>query len=170
MRRTATILATVAAIACSGKGSDAKPPSAADALADAAAAKTMPTEKYVSPTSQFDLTLPGVWTGKYRVTEKKDTTAGAHLAAEFIFIPDSGSKAPPRTLMTLRLFSRAAWEATAKRGRPIGTKLGERGDEVFALSLPESNPYPPGSPEAPAYDLLIISIAQGGQQVHLTFR
>jgi hypothetical protein len=159
--------ATAALIACSG-ARDASPPRTADeALAAATAAKALPPERYVSPTAGFDLTLPGVWKGRYRAIEKKDTTAGAHLAVEFRFLPDSGSRAPSLTLMTLRVFSKAAW-AKASTPNPVGAPLGERGDDVFVLSLPHENPYPPTSREAPAYDLLIISLSQGGQQVHLT--
>jgi len=171
MPRFPTLLLVASALACSGKTDAPAPPNADAAIADAAAAKTMPTEKYVSATAGFDLTLPGVWTGKYRATEKKDTTAGAHLAVEFSFVPDSGSKAPSLNLMTVRVFSRKAWDkATMPGARPVGAKIGERGDDIFALSLPETNPYPPSSPEAPAFDRLIISLSVGGQQVHLTTR
>lgn len=171
MPRFAALLLVASALACSAKNEAPAPPDADAAIADAAAAKTLPTEKYVSATAGFDLTLPGAWTGKYRATEKKDTTAGAHLAVEFSFVPDSGSKAPSRNLMTLRVFSRKAWDkATMPGARPVGAKIGERGDDIFALSLPETNPYPPSSPEAPAFDRLIISLSVGGQQVHLTTR
>ena len=160
----------VTALACKGKEQPA-PQTAADALAAAAATKTLPAEHYVSPTEKFDLALPGVWAGKYRATEKKDTTMGARLAVEFKFLPDSGSRAPSMTLMTLRIVPKKAWDAMiARGGAAMGAKIGERGDEVFVLSLPSANPYPAGSPEAPAYDNLIISIAQGGQQVHITTR
>jgi hypothetical protein len=165
-----TAALAVTALACKGKEQPAKQ-TAADALATAAATKTLPAEHYVSPTEKFDLALPGVWTGKYRATEKKDTTMGARLAVEFKFIPDSGSKAPSLTLMTMRILPKKTWDAmVAKGGVAMGAKIGERADEVFVLSLPAGNPYPAGSPEAPAYDNLIISIAQGGQQVHITTR
>ncbi len=172
MRPIPVFTIALALAACSGKGSDAtpQPPSATDALAAAAAAKSLPAEKYVSATAGFDLTLPGAWTGRYRAEEKKDTTAGARLGVEFKFVPDSGSAAPSLTLMTVRIFTKAAWEVATRRGVPVGSKLAERGDDVFVLSLPQSNPYPPASREAPQYDQLIISIAQGGQQVHLTPR
>ena len=171
MPRLLALLFVASALACSAKSDAPAPLNADDAIADAAAGKKLPDEKYVSATSKFDLTLPGVWTGKYSATEKKDTTAGAHLAVEFKFVPDSGSKAPSLNVMTLRVFSRKAWDkATIPGFRPVGAKIGERGDEIFALSLPESNPYPPNSPEAPAFDRLIISLSLGGQQVHLTTR
>jgi hypothetical protein len=160
----------VTALACKGKEQPA-PPTADAALATAAATKNLPAEHYVSPTEKFDISLPGVWTGKYRATEKKDTTMGARLAVEFKFIPDSGSKAPSLTLMTLRIVPKKAWDAmVAKGGAAMGAKIGERADEVFVLSLPSANPYTASSPEAPAYDNLIISIAQGGQQVNITTR
>jgi hypothetical protein len=159
----------VTALGCGAK--EQAPSSAADALADAAAAKSLPVEHYVSPTEKFDLTLPGAWTGRYRATERKDTTAGARLAIDFKFVPDSGSKAPSLTAVVVRIIPRKAWDANAAKGaRPPGAKIGEIGDDVYVLALPESNPYPTNSPEAPIYDRLIISIAQGGQQIHVTAR
>ena len=158
-------------VACSGSSDTPQPPSASASIAAAAADQALPQERYVSPTSGFDLTLPGIWTGRYRAEEKADTTGGARTGIDFRFIPDSGSKAPSFNLMTVRIFPKAAWEASLKRtGGPLGSKLAERGADVFSLSLPHENPYNPGTAEALMYDRLIISIAQGGQQVHLTPR
>lgn len=168
MKQTAPLLVAAAVLACGGSG-DASPPRTADqALADAASAKALPPERYVSPTAGFDLTLPGSWTGRYRAVERKDTTAGARLAVEFRYLPDSGSRAPSHTLVTIRVFSKAAWARASTPTNPIGAPLGERGDDVFVLSLPHENPYPASSREAPMYDRLIISLSQGGRQVQLT--
>ena len=171
MRLLPAAFAVLALAACSGQTSDASPPAAATAGAPAADAKPLPEERYASTTAGFDLTLPGIWTGRYRTMERKDSTMGSRLAVDFKFVPDSGSKAPSLNLMTLRIFPRAVWDKLASRpGGPVGSKLGERGNDIFVLSLPQSNPYPPNSPEAPIFDKLIISLAQGGQQVHLTPR
>lgn len=167
----AALMLLLATVACNtpDRGAAGTPPTAEQALADAAAAKTLPPEHFVSATGGFDLDLPGVWTGKYRTTEGKDTTTRARLAIDFKYVPDSGSKAPSLSLMILRVFSRDAWNAATLPGSsPIGSVLGERGNDVFVLSLPRSNPYVPGSAEATAYDQLIISLAQGGKQVTLT--
>lgn len=170
MTRIVFPLAAAALLACGGKDK-AAPPTAEDALADVAAAKTLPPEVYVSPVSGFDLSLPGVWKGRYRALERSDTTDGGRTTVDFKFLPDSGSKAPSQNALTIRIFSRAAWQAMEKRtGRPFGARIAERGDDVFLIFLPESNPYPPGSPEAPVFDRLIISLSLGGQQVHLTPR
>ncbi|MCC7194373.1 MAG: hypothetical protein IT356_02330 [Gemmatimonadaceae bacterium] len=168
MNRTPLFFTAAVLLGCSGP-KDATPARTADeVLADAAAAKSLPPEKYVSPTAGFDLSLPGAWTGRYRATEQKDSTFGSHLAIDFRFVPDSGSRAPSLTLVTIRVFSKAAWAKVSALPAPIGAVLGERGDDVFVLSLPRENPYPASSPEAPIYDRLIISLAQGGQQVHLS--
>lgn len=167
-RRLAALL--LAAAAC-GQPADTRPgtPSAEAMLADVDRAKSLPPERYTSPTAGFDLTLPGVWTGHYRAQETRDTTDGAHLGVTFRFIPDSGSKAQEQTLMVVRIFTRKAWQAASRPGLlPIGVALAEHGDDVFVLSLPRANPYPSGTPEALGYDRLIIAIAQGGKQVDLT--
>lgn len=168
---TLSTIGALALIGCSDRAPKPEPPRGADAIADvAAAANTLPPEHFTSNALKFELELPGVWTAHYSTVERADTTGGAHHAVEFIFRPDSGSKARPLPLMTLRLYTKAAWAAATKRpGSPVGAPIGESPTDVFVLALPASNPYPPSSPEAPAYDRLIISIAQGGQQnVHVT--
>lgn len=170
-----TIFATFTAlslIGCSGKdAATARPATGTEAIAEAKAASSLPPEKYVSTTAGFDLDLPGVWRGRYRAEEKSDITAGVRLRVDFKFVPDSGSKAPSFTLMTVRIFSKAAWEAAKKKpGEPIGSPLGETAKDVFVLSLASSNPYPTASAEAPVFDQLMISLSAGGQQVHLTPR
>ena len=171
MKLTTAVFVTVALIACSGKTETARPKTGAEAIAEVTAAQTLPAEVFTSTTAGFDLQLPGVWKGRYRAGERKDTTAGARLAIDFTFVPDSGSKAPSLGLITVRIFSKAAWAAASKRpGGPIGSKLAESDKDVYVISLPDSNPYPAASKEAPVFDKLIISIAQGGQQVHLTPR
>jgi hypothetical protein len=165
----------VLALACGDR--TASPPSddgraAAIAGAPAAgappAADSGPRERYVSAAEKFELLLPIAWKGRYHATESPDSTAGARFAVEFRYRPDSGSKAEPRTLMVLRIFPRGAWLRIERGPGPrIAARIGARGDDVFALSLPGTNPYPPGTPEALGFDELIISIAQGGQQVHV---
>lgn len=169
---TLSALCGLALIACSDRAPKQEPPRGIDAIRDvAAAAKTLAPEHFASNALKFDLELPGVWTAHYSTVERADTTGGAHHAVEFIYRPDSGSKARPLPLMTLRVFTKAAWAAALKRpGPPAGALIGESATDAFVLALPESNPYPPASPEAPAYDRLIISIAQGGKQVHITPR
>jgi hypothetical protein len=171
MMRFPPVLLAAVLLAC-GKAADSNQPqpmSAEAALADAAGAKALPREHFVSATGGFDLDLPGVWTGRYRTEEMKDTTTHARLAVVFRYLPDSGSKAPSHPLITLRIFGRAEWTAATLPGSPsIGSVLAERGNDVFVLSLPRDNPYPSGSPEATEFDRLIISLAQGGKQVDLT--
>jgi len=172
MHKSYMVLAAAALIGCSDKDAGtARPATGADAIAEVAAAKSLPPEKFVSTTAGFDLELPGVWRGHYIASEHADSTRGARLVVEFKLLPDSGSKAPRHTLMTVRVYNAGGWAILSKKpGRPVGTKVGERGEDVFVLSIPEANPYPATSPEAPVFDRLIISLSQGGQQVHLTPR
>ena len=165
-------LATILLVACSCRsGETARPATGAETIAEVAAAKSLPPELFTSTTAGFDLQLPGLWTGRYRTGERRDTTAGSKLVVEFKFLPDSSSSAPSFTLMMVRIFSKSAWAAASRQpGPPIGSTLAESATDVYVISLPESNPYPAGTKEAPVFDKLIISIAQGGQQVHLTPR
>jgi hypothetical protein len=165
MRRL--LFCCLAAVAACSKPADSGPRTAADALADAAATKTLPAETYVSPTLGVDVMLPGAWKGRYRAVERADTTLGARSAIEFIFVPDSGSKLPPRPMMTIRVFPKSAWAKVSKATAPIGDTLATRGDDVYVLSLVHENPYPATAPEAPVFDRMMISIAQGGRQVHV---
>lgn len=172
MKSISAALAAVLLIACSDKSREnARPATGAEAIAQVAAAKSLPPEIFTSTTAGFDLQLPGVWKGRYRAGERRDSTAGARLAVEFKFVPDSGSKAPSLMLISIRIFSKAAWAAASKRpGDPIGRALAESAKDVYVISMTPANPYPTGSKEAPEFDKLMISIASGGQQVHLTPR
>mgnify|MGYP003339237688 FL=1 len=172
MKNPMLAAAFIALAACSGKdAARQEPPTGAEVIQAVKDARSLPPEMYVGTTIGANLELPGVWKGRYTTLERTDTTAGAKFAVEFRFRPDSGSKAPALTLMTLRVFTVAAWNvASARPGRPVGAKVGETAKDVFVLSLPESNPYPPATPEAPEYDKLLIAIAQGGQHVRLIAR
>jgi hypothetical protein len=45
-----------------------------------------------------------------------------------------------------------------------------RGDDVFALSLPPSNPYKAGTPASARFDQLMLSILQDSAGLRLTPR
>jgi hypothetical protein len=123
---------------------------------------------FESPGGKFSVNFPGTWRGSYSAVEHADTANGARFAVEFIFQPDPAWKVDPHTLMVVRIFPKSAWDALAARpGPPIAVKISARGDDVFTLSLPPSNPYKPGTPEAARFDQLVLAVVQDSVPLRL---
>ena len=164
LARTLGLAALTVLAACSksdiGKGGA----SAADYVAGTAAS----IDRFSSPNGKFTVDLPGLWRGYYKGVERADTTGGARFSVEFVFAPEATWKAEPRTLMVIRIFPKAAWDAvTAKPGPPIAVQIGAKGDDVFAISFSGANPYKAGTPEAAKYDELMLSVINNPQGLSL---
>ena len=165
MHRLIPLVTIVVTLACSGGDRPAQTTTAADVIAGQAEV----FERFESKGARFTLDLPPVWRGNYSVREGPDTSAGSRFRVQFEFRPDPVWKVEPKTLIVVRVFTRAAWDKVmARPGQPVAAKVTERGDDVFALSLPESNPYKPGTPEAKRYDDLVLSVVQDKAGLRLT--
>ncbi|HLA91079.1 MAG TPA: hypothetical protein VJL28_11685 [Gemmatimonadaceae bacterium] len=128
-------------------------------------------EHFESTAGKFAMEFPASWRGSYTASEKNDTTAGARFAVEFRFKPDPAWKVEPRTLLVLRIFPKPVWERIAARpGPPIAAKVAERGDDVFAVSFPSSNPYKPGTAAAARFDELVLAVMQPKEPLRFTPR
>ena len=157
--RLLPLLTLVGALACGG---DAAPPP------DKAAAAAVAREAFESTAGGFSLDLPGVWHDGYKTIEHADTSDGARFVTEFMFKPDAAWKVEPRRLLAVRIFTQAAWaKILARPGQPIATKVGEKGDDVFAYSVPGGNPYKPGTPAAARFDELVLAVVP---ELRLTVR
>ena len=157
--RFVPLLSLVAALACDD---GAVPPP------DTPKTPVVAREAYESPGGHFALDLPGVWHDGFKTLEHADSTDGAHYVVEFMFKPDPAWKVEPRRLLVVRTFSKAAWaRVLARPGNAIATKVGERGDDVFAYSVPGGNPYKPGTPAAARFDELVLSVVP---ELRLTVR
>ncbi len=158
----AALLFTVAAmfIACAGADKAAKPSLPANGT------------HFDSPWGKFSVDFPATWQGSYSAVEHADTTNGARFAVEFIFPAQPGTrKAEPHRLMVVRVFQKSAWDAlSARPGPPVAAKISAHGDDVFALSLPPSNPYKPGTPEAARFDELVLAVVRDSVPLRLTAR
>lgn len=153
----------VLAAAC---GDKAPAPAVADAPAP-----TGPPESYESVNGRFGLTLPAVFRGNYRVKESIDTVLGAKFAAEIVYPADSAGKIPSRTLLVVRVFTKASWEKlSARKGFAGALKRAERGNEVFTLSMITSNPYKFDSAPARMVDRMMLAATTGGLHVDVTPR
>jgi len=49
-------------------------------------------------------------------------------------------------------------------------RLAERGDDVFAVSFPSSNPYKPGTAAAARFDELVLAVMQPKEPLRFTPR
>jgi hypothetical protein len=163
-RLAAALLVAAGVLACgeggAARGGDSTATKAAAAVAaGAAAAASTDRELFESAKGKFTIDFPGTWRGGYRAIEHPDTVAGSRFAVDFIFRPDPAWKVEPRPLLVVRIFPRGAWDLVVLRpGPPIAKKVAERGDEVFAYSIPGSNPYKPGTPAAARFDELVLAI------------
>jgi hypothetical protein len=149
--------------ACSDK-------TAAPAAADAST-PTGPPESYESVRGNFVLTLPAAFRGNYRVKESADTILGARFAAEIVYPADSAGKIPSRTILVVRVFTKASWEKlSGTKGFAGALKRAERGDDVFTLSMITSNPYKFESAPARMVDRMMLAATTGGLHIDITPR
>jgi|ERR1019366_1078144 hypothetical protein len=138
---------------------------------DVVAGSVKAFEHFVSADENFAIDFPETWHGAYTVVPRSDTTGGARRAFEFAFKPDASWKVEPRTLIVVRIFTKAAWDRLdARPHQTVAAKVTARGDDVFALALPPKNPYKPGTPAALRFDQLMLSILQDSAGLRLTAR
>ncbi len=165
-RAFALVAFTALTVACGGSEKAAQTTTTA---ADVIAGQTGAFERFESKGGNFTIEFPSVWRGGYSALEGADTSDGARFRVQFVFRPEAAMKVEPKALLVVRIFSKAAWtKAAARPGQPIAVKVAERGDDVFTLSLPKSNPYKPGTSEAARYDQLILSVVQDKSGLRLT--
>lgn len=163
----ATAVAALGALACTDKGSPKSDVTPADVVAGAA--KTF--EHFESPSGKFAIDFPDTWKGAYTVAARPDTLGGGRMSVEFLFKPDPAWKAEPRTLLVIRIFTKAAWDKLdARPGPKLAAKLAARGDDVFALSLPPSNPYTNGTAASMRFEELMQSFLKDPAGLRLTPR
>jgi hypothetical protein len=161
----------LAGVALSAACSDRPEPKSAVMPEDVVAGRVKTFEHFESADEKFTIDFPETWRGAYTVVSHDDTTGGARRAFEFAFKPDASWKVESRTLIVVRIFTKAAWDRLAARPlQTVAAKVGARGDEVFALSLPPKNPYKAGSPASVRFDQLMLSILQDSAGLRLTPR
>jgi len=113
----------------------------------------------------FTFRVPAAWEAEwdaaiYEGAEAATRGSGARTVVEFTCQPVT-----PRTrteiLLAVVVLDRAGWAALrAEEGPPPGELLGERGDRVWVAGLPQSQPYPPGTPDAQRFERMQLTIDQ----------
>jgi hypothetical protein len=166
MRHVAIVFAILIA-ACSKPAKEEPKVTAADAVAGA----VQTFEHFESPGGKYGVDFPSSWKGLYGAMERPDTVAGARFITEFMYAPDGPMKVPPRTILAVRIFSKEAWaKVVARQGPPLAAKAAERGDDVFAYSLPAGNPYKPGTAEAKNFDMMVLAVVNDPAGLRITPR
>jgi hypothetical protein len=166
MRASSLILTTLLIAACSG-GADTKstPKNAADQIVES----TGPGERFESARGQFAMEFPGYWKGQYRVVERTNSTVGARMTMDFVFMPAGLSGEQEATLFVVHVFPSKAWaQLKARVGPPVAIMVGSKGDDVYGLSFAGKNPYPAGTPVAAKFDSLMLSVVNGPPTVRLS--
>ena len=162
-------LALSLATAACGDRPGAKTPDVTPADVVAGAAQTF--DHYVSTEGKFAVDFPPVWAGHYAGAEHANSEFGAHFIVDFRFKPDSAWKVEPKTLLTIRVFTPAAWaRASSRPGSPIGVKIQQQGNNVYVLSLAGSNPYKTGSEAAALFDKMMLAVVNDPVPLRVTPR
>ncbi len=106
----------------------------------------------------YTLALPERWKGHFRVDSLSTQGRGTALpgAVVFNYIP-SDSSIRPQALLVVAVYDSAAWQAVRKEGGPPpGDSVAAKNGKVFVVGLPQSNPFPAGSPDAMVFQLLAL--------------
>lgn len=159
---------TIAATAC-GERPGGKTPDVTPADVVAGAAQTF--DRFVSPEGKFAIDFPPVWAGHYTGTPHATTELGSHFVLDFRFKPDPSWKVEPKTLLVIHIFTPAAWaKAAARPGPAIGVKIQQRDNDVYVLSVANSNPYKTGSAAAGLFDKMMLAVFSDPVPLRLTPR
>lgn len=156
MRLYPAIVLILATAACRER---AESPAQTAGTATAASADQPTPPRITSPDSSFYVLLPARWAGSYRVdTLAAAERAGARPGALNIVYQPQDSTIIPQTLVVVTVYDAAAWtRARVAGGPPPGDSVAFANNRVYVLAFPQSNPFPPGSPDAVKFDALALA-------------
>jgi hypothetical protein len=167
-RRAAFVV--LAALASSAACKDAPKDPRDSEVEVRAEAKVLPPFQQEIASQKAELTLPGSWKYGYKMTDKADATAGAFHAIEFYYGGDSVSKVPPRMLLVIRVYKKAAWDKIASGQTTVSSKLAEHDGNVYAFSIVTSNPYPLNTAAALRVDAMMMDLTGPASPFKIEFK
>lgn len=119
---------------------------------------------YVSAATGFRFVPPTAWQAdRYLVSEVTgddagDRVAGALSIAEVFFQPADLAQRP-EVLLRIHVFPDSTWESLSHDGgSSLGGEIARARGRVYLAATPQANPYPPGSPDASAFDAMHLAI------------
>jgi hypothetical protein len=107
----------------------------------------------------WGLTLPASWDEeRWRVLTPKRAGEPKPLHATlFVYLPED-TALRPEALLEIAVHGAAEWKTlAAEPGPPPGELLAERDGRAYVASLPQSNPYPPGSDAAKGFETMTLT-------------
>lgn len=134
------------------------------------APQTQPQAAYYDSKLGYRFTIPSTWpTGRYGVQplpagELARLQPLASGGEQFIYLP-SDRRYSPQPLFTLFLYSRENWERARTDPGPFNPAVVQPGNIVFAIILPQSNPYDPTSDDGKTYTNMVLTAAQIQQAI-----
>lgn len=109
--------------------------------------------------SSLTLAPPSRWVNRFRMDTLPTVERGTALpgALNLVYVPVD-STAIPQTLVVVSVYDSAAWRGVkAVGGPPPGDSVMAHTGRVYVLSLPQSNPFEAGSPDALSFDSLALT-------------
>lgn len=153
--RICYVLGLVMLSACKGRdGGDARTDSAAGATASNAPAAPAVAWKFATPPSWLERTR----SVPIEEPERARLYPGARAVERFEYLPID-TTVVPQTLLLITVYDSTTWETMSKaEGPPVGEEITRERGNVYVASLPQSNPFAPGSADAKAFDARAVTL------------
>jgi hypothetical protein len=151
--RAGLLVAALALMACGRAGNDAQP-----AMQSAASASVH------VPKVAWRFEAPTAWGTRVVISEldsAERVSAGPGIVSvrEFNYMPQD-TTIHSQTLLMVLAYDSATWaRIAAEPGPPQGDEILRQAGLVYIASLPQSNPFAPGTPDFRAFDTLSVSLA-----------
>ena len=102
---------------------------------------------------------PGTWDDRVTMEDESVAPGALHYSARaFLFSPRDTS-VRPQALLAVLVYDSTNWaRMSANAGPPPGDTIMTREGRVYVASLPQSNPFEPGSRDANAFDSLSVTL------------
>jgi hypothetical protein len=152
-RRIGLTLGLLMHSACS-EGERASVDSAASATATTAPAAPAVAWKFATPPSWIERTR----SVPIDDPERARLYPGARAVERFDYLPID-TTIVPQTLLLITVYDSTTWETMRRaEGPPVGEEITRERGNVYIASLPQSNPFPPASADAKAFDARAVTI------------
>lgn len=165
--RVRTLLGLTAILfvsACSASSDE----SAADTAASAPV--RAPSHVYLNDSVGIAVDLPISWAGRYQESDSIDlATPGLTRQLALRYRQTDGTVSAAATLLTLRIFSRSAWDSLpTERRSTFGALVADGEGRVVTAQPANASPFAAGHPDAASFDSLMFAL--GGRPFRVSLR